>query len=125
MVQGAWRLQTSRNLTTRGLVLSSVLSAVESKLAESPVPVQLRMPDGQKAGASDASVVLTIHNRSVLANLVAGQVGKLGEDYVYGKFDVEGSMRDLMRAAAAILPKSPVRESRDSWFSALIMRLVS
>lgn len=83
------------------------------------------MPDGQKAGASDASVVLTIHNRSVLANLVAGQVGKLGEDYVYGKFDVEGSMRDLMRAAAAILPKSPVRESRDSWFSALIMRLVS
>lgn len=83
------------------------------------------MPDGQKLGSTDAPVVLDIHNRSVLANLAAGQVGKLGEDYVYGKFDVEGSMRDLMRAAAAILPNSPVRETRDGWFSALLMRLVS
>lgn len=83
------------------------------------------MPDGQTAGAADAAVSLVIHDRSVLANLVAGQVGKLGEDYVYGKFDVMGSMRDLMRAAAGILPTSPVRESRDGWLSGLIMRMVS
>src|SRR5690554_5468131 len=83
------------------------------------------MPDGQTAGAADAAVSLVIHDRSVLANLVAGQVGKLGEDYVYGKFDVKGSMRDLMRAAAGILPTSPVRESRDGWLSGLIMRMVS
>src|SRR5690554_1065361 len=114
--------QKSRN---RGVTLSSVLSAVENKLAALPVSVQLRMPDGQTAGAADAAVSLVIHDRSVLANLVAGQVGKLGEDYVYGKFDVKGSMRDLMRAAAGILPTSPVRESRDGWLSGLIMRMVS
>ena len=66
------------------------------------------MPDGQKVGVRDAAVVLRINDRSVLPNLAAGQVGKLGEDYVEGKFDVDGSMRDLMRLAAAILPGSPV-----------------
>lgn len=105
--------------------MSSVLSAVEAKLATLPAPVQLVMPDGQKAGESDATVVLHINDKSVLANLVAGQVGKLGEDYVEGKFDVDGSMRDLMRLAAAILPGSPVEAAKGGWLTDLIARLVS
>src|SRR5690554_1924171 len=83
------------------------------------------MPDGEKVGARDAPVTLTIHDRAVLPNLSAGQVGKLGEDYVDGKFDVEGSMRDLMRLAAAILPGSPVEAARGGWLTDLIARLMS
>lgn len=105
--------------------MSAILSAVEAKIASLPSPVQLIMPDGAKVGASDAPVVLKIHDRSVLANLAAGQVGKLGEDYVEGKFDVDGSMRDLMHLAAAILPGSPVEAARGGWLTDLIRRLMS
>src|SRR5690625_1217059 len=90
-----------------------------------PVPVQLVMPDGQKLGAQQAEVILTIHDKGILTNLAAGQVGKLGEDYVDGKFDVDGSMRDLMQLAASILPGPPVEAARGGRFTSLIARLVS
>ena len=49
----------------------------------------------------------------------------LGEDYVEGKFDVEGSMRDLMRLAATILPGSPIEAARVGRLTDLIRRLMS
>jgi len=106
-------------------ILSSILSSVESKLASLPVPVRLTLPDGNSAGVADAKVHLTIHEMSTLANLAAGQVGTMGEDYVEGKFEVDGSMRDLMRAAAAILPQSPVDAARAGMFTTLIRRVMS
>ncbi|WP_442596861.1 class I SAM-dependent methyltransferase [Parapusillimonas sp. JC17] len=105
--------------------MSSVLSVVETKLASLPLPVQLVMPDGQTVGEPDAAVRLVIKDRSTLAHLAAGHVGGLGEDYVEGKFDVEGSMRDLMRLAAAILPGSPIDAARIGRLTELIRRLVS
>jgi cyclopropane-fatty-acyl-phospholipid synthase len=101
------------------------LSLVETKLSSLPLPVQLIMPDGQQVGPGDAQVCLKINDRSTLANLAAGQVGKLGEDYVEGKFDVDGSMRDLMRLAAQILPGSPIEAARVGWLTDLVRRLVS
>ncbi|WP_439650437.1 class I SAM-dependent methyltransferase [Pollutimonas nitritireducens] len=83
------------------------------------------MPDGQMLGVPGADVCLVIKDRSTLANLVAGQVGVLGEDYVEGKFDVDGSMRDLMRLASAILPGSPIDAARIGRLTDLIRRLVS
>ena len=105
--------------------MSSILSVVETKLESLPVPVQLILPDGQKAGAANAAVRLIIKDRSTLAHLASGQVGSLGEDYVEGKFDVEGSMRDLMRLAASILPGSPIEAARVGRLTELIRRLVS
>ncbi len=105
--------------------MSSVLSAVEEKLAALPEPVQLVMPDGQRAGAADPLVTLHINDTAVLANLAAGQVGKLGEDYVEGKFDFDGSMRDLMHLAAAILPGSPVEAAQGGWLTSLVVKLMS
>src|SRR3546814_3915004 len=46
-------------------------------------------------------------------------------DYVEGKFDIDGSMRDLMRLAAAILPGSPIEAARVGRLTELIRRLVS
>src|SRR5690606_20559958 len=94
-------------------------------LATLPLPVRLTLPDGNSVGASDAAVHLTVHETSTLANLAAGQVGTMGEDYVEGKFDVDGSMRDLMKVAAAILPQSPVDAARAGMFTTLIGRLMS
>lgn len=105
--------------------MSSVLSVVETKLASLPLPVEIVLPDGQKVGAPNAEIRLTIRDRSTLMHLASGHVGVLGEDYVSGKFDVEGSMRDLMRLAAAILPGSPIEAARVGRLTELIRRLMS
>lgn len=105
--------------------MSSILSGVEKKLAELPLPVELQMPDGEKVGPSNAQIRLIVKDRTTLANLAAGQVGRLGEDYVEGKFDIDGSMRDLMKLATAILPGSPIDAARGGWLTGLIRSLVS
>lgn len=105
--------------------MSAVLSAVEKQLEGLPVPVQITMPDGERVGQPGARVHLIVKDRATLAHLAAGQVGVLGEDYVEGRFDVEGSMRDLMSLASAILPGSPVEAARVGRFTELIRRLIS
>lgn len=105
--------------------MSSILSAVENKLASLPLPVRITLPDGNTVGATDAAVHLKVRETSTLANLASGQVGTMGEDYVEGKFELEGSMRDLMQLAVAILPQSPIDAARAGMFTTLIRRLVS
>ncbi|MBV6305303.1 class I SAM-dependent methyltransferase [Candidimonas humi] len=105
--------------------MNSVLSAVEKKLEALPIPVELTMPDGTRVGAANARIRIAAKDRSALAHLAAGQVGVLGEDYVQGKLDIEGSMRDVMAMAAAILPGSPVDAARGGWLTGLVQRLVS
>jgi cyclopropane-fatty-acyl-phospholipid synthase len=105
--------------------VNSVLSAVEKKLEALPIPVELTMPDGTRVGAANARIRIAAKDRSALAHLAAGQVGVLGEDYVQGKLDIEGSMRDVMAMAAAILPGSPVDAARGGWLTGLVQRLVS
>ena len=102
--------------------MSPILSAVEGKLEALPIPVRLELPDGKAVGAADAAIRIQVHDTSVLAHLAAGEVGVLGEDYVEGKFTFDGSMRDLMGLAAAILPTSPVDAAQSGWLTGLVRR---
>lgn len=76
-------------------------------------------------GPANAQMHLIIKDNITLAQLVAGQSGQLGEAYVEGRMDFEGSMRDLMRLAAEILPGSPVDAAQAGWLTAIIKRLTS
>lgn len=105
--------------------MAAITSIIEKKLATLPLPVALEMPDGAKVGTRDASVRLRVKDSAVLTHLAAGQVGVLGEDYVDGKFDFEGSMRDLMRMAASVLPGSPIDASQLGWLSSFVLRMIS
>lgn len=105
--------------------MSTIASAIENKLESLSLPVSMELPDGQRVGPANANVHLRINDNSVLAHFAAGQVGVLGEDYVEGKFEFEGSMRDLMRLAAGILPGSPVDAARSGWFTSIVARLMS
>jgi len=105
--------------------LSSIQSMIEAKLAALPVPVSLELPDGRLVGAADAALRLKVRDPAVLTHFAAGEVGVLGEDYVEGKFSFEGSMRDLMRLAAGILPQSPVDAARSGWLTEIVRRLTS
>ncbi|MGB6009015.1 MAG: class I SAM-dependent methyltransferase [Castellaniella sp.] len=105
--------------------MTAIASIIENKLGSLPIPVSMTLPDGENIGPADAQLHFAIRDTSTLAHFAAGEVGALGEDYVDGKFDFDGSMRDLMQLAAGILPGSPVDAAQLGWLSSLVRRLVS
>ncbi|NRF66150.1 class I SAM-dependent methyltransferase [Aquincola sp. S2] len=72
-------------------------------------PAALVLPGGQRIGSADARVTIRLNDMRSLAHVAAGQVGKLAEDYVEGRADFDGSMRDLMSAIAALVGGDPTR----------------
>jgi len=98
---------------------------VEHKLQALPVSVQLVLPDGAVLGPSDPRVRFVTHDKTALAHLAEGAVGVLGQDYVEGRIDIEGSMRDVMAAAAALLPGSPMDAARGGWLTDLVRKVMS
>ncbi|MCQ9616846.1 class I SAM-dependent methyltransferase [Paenalcaligenes niemegkensis] len=105
--------------------MSSITATVESRLSNLPVTVRVTLPDGRTIGPEDARLAVRIKDSATLAHLAAGQVGSLGEAYVEGTFDFDGSVRDLMKVAAAILPDSPMNQMRAGAFTSLIYKLRS
>jgi cyclopropane-fatty-acyl-phospholipid synthase len=105
--------------------VNPLLSAVERKLETISIPVQLEMPDGKTLGATTPKVRFVARNKTALAHLAAGEVGILGQDYVEGLVDIEGNMHDVMRAAAEMLPGSPVDAARGGWLTELVRRVLS
>ena len=105
--------------------MSPLLSVVERKLQALPVTVQLVLPDGTVVGPPDPRVRFVTHDKTALAHLAEGAVGVLGQDYVEGRIDIEGSMRDVMAAAAALLPGSPVDAARGGWLTELVRKVMS
>lgn len=105
--------------------MNPLISLVEKKIASLPVKVCLHLPDGARVGPPDAAVELTIHDLRALKNLASGDIGKVGEDYVEGRIDIRSPMRDLMAAATAMLPDSPVEAARQGVFGGLVKQLVS
>jgi cyclopropane-fatty-acyl-phospholipid synthase len=98
---------------------------VERKLQALPVPVQLVLPDGALLGAPDPRVRFVTHDKTALVHLAQGAVGVLGQDYVEGRIDIEGSMRDIMAAAAKLLPGSPMDAARGGWLTELVRKVMS
>ena len=86
-----------------------------------PADVCVQLPHGQLLGTSSAPVKLTFSNWSSIARLKAGQIGALAEDYVEGKMQLDGAMRDVMRAVTKLLPGNPVH-SNPGWWSGLLRR---
>ncbi len=84
-------------------------ATVTSKLAGLPVPLAVELPGGQRVGPNQPKVTLRIGDKALLPWLAMGQIGKLAEAYVEGRLDLHGSMRDLVAAAAAILPADPTQ----------------
>jgi cyclopropane-fatty-acyl-phospholipid synthase len=86
-----------------------------------PADVALQLPQGQQWGPANARVRLSFSNWSSIAWLKAGKIGALAEDYVEGKLQLDGAMRDLMHAMARVLPATPLAID-SSWWSALLTR---
>ncbi|CUJ58240.1 class I SAM-dependent methyltransferase [Achromobacter kerstersii] len=105
--------------------MNPLLSVVERKLDALPVTVQLVLPDGVVLGPPDPRVRFVTHDKTALAHLAEGAVGVLGQDYVEGRIDIEGNMRDVMAAASALMPGSPVDAARGGWLTELVRKVMS
>lgn len=105
--------------------MNPLLSVVERKLQSLPVAIQLEMPDGAIVGPADPKVRFVARDKGALAHLAEGAVGVLGQDYVEGRIDIQGNMRDVMAASAALLPGSPVDAARGGWLTELVRKVVS
>ena len=100
-------------------MIRSLISDTLPHLPHLPPDIALQLPQGQQLGAADAPVRLLFSKWSSIARLKAGQIGALAEDYVEGKLQLEGAMRDVMRATVKLLPGNPVQSDTGWWSRAL------
>lgn len=97
-------------------------SPMHNHLPRLPSDLAVRFPHGLSWGADDATVKLTFSKWSSMARLKAGHIGALATEYVEGNVQLEGAMRDVMRAMARLLPDNPMALV-DPWYSRLVQRL--
>ena len=101
--------------------MEALVRRIAPQLEGAPVRVAVRLPGGQRLGAAGAEVTLGFSDWSTLGTLAAGQIGKVAEHIVEGRVSFEGSMRNLMLAAAHLLPGTPVA-SDTGWWSQMARR---
>ena len=104
--------------------METLIRRIESQLAGLPMPVALQLPAGERLGPPGAPVTLAFKDWSGLAAMAAGQVGRLAEDFVESRVQLEGRMRDLMAVAARLLPGNPV-SSDTRWWAQMVRRAKS
>ncbi|MFZ5544248.1 MAG: class I SAM-dependent methyltransferase [Pseudomonadota bacterium] len=95
----------------------------EQKLAAIDLPLSLVLPGGRRIGAADAAVTVECRELGPLAHLAAGQMGRLAEDYVEGRVELHGTLRDLMAAAAGLMSDPRHAEpapKATGWFRGLV-----
>jgi cyclopropane-fatty-acyl-phospholipid synthase len=95
--------------------MDALVRKIESQLAGMPVPVALQLPAGGRVGPAAAPVTLSFKDWSSLATMAAGQIGRIAEDFVESRVQLQGQMRDLMAVAARLLPAAPVNHEAGWW----------
>ncbi|MFP3643943.1 class I SAM-dependent methyltransferase [Paraburkholderia sp. SIMBA_054] len=104
------------------MMLSSLLhSLAEQQIASLPLPCSVALPDGQCIGAQQPRVSFVIRDMRTLLHLTRGAIGRLAEDYVEGRLEIEGTMHDLMATAPALLRGDPAHETH-GWLLGSINR---
>ncbi|MGZ5156410.1 MAG: class I SAM-dependent methyltransferase [Caldimonas sp.] len=73
------------------------------------MPLAIVLPGGRRIGPGNAVVTLRLNELAPLAHVATGQIGKVGEDYVEGRVDFDGSVRDLMALAAEMIAGDPTQ----------------
>ncbi|HSW27277.1 MAG TPA: class I SAM-dependent methyltransferase [Burkholderiaceae bacterium] len=100
--------------------MNPIDNLIERKFANLQTSTAVVLPGGRRLGAADAEVTLTVLELGPLAHLAAGQVGLLAGDYVEGRLQIDGNMRNVMAAAAQMIPGDPTAGGASSWWRQLL-----
>ena len=105
---------------------SLVLSRLQTVAADGVPGLAVQLPGGRLLGPTDAAVQLRLNSLAPLAHVATGQIGKLAEDYVEGRIEIDGAMRDVVAVAGALVRRDPteVREpiAPIAWWRDLLLR---
>jgi hypothetical protein len=81
-------------------------------------------PRASASGPPYARVTLKLRELSPLARIASGEVGRVAQDHVEGKLELDGSMRDVMHVAAQLIGDDPTRSERGAaplrWWTDLL-----
>ena len=102
--------------------MKHLLNALEASLAASPVGVAVELPDGVRLGDANADLRLRLRDRMAVVALAMGEIGSVGAAIVEGRVALEGSMRQLMAAAAALLKSDPAQGEHAGWWQRVLLR---
>lgn len=105
--------------------MNPLVSSIDKKIASIPIPVRVTLPDGTHLGSPNYKVAISFGDHKTIAHLVAGNIGYLGQAYVEGRVQLEGTMRDVMTAASSLLSGSPSDNAHASWLASLFRRGIS
>lgn len=98
-------------------------AVLERRLAGLSLPLALQWPGGQRIGPERAVVTLRLRGLAPLVHLAGGRIGRVAEDYVEGRIDIDGTLRDLMAIAAQLVGSDPRESARPvaalGWWRAL------
>jgi cyclopropane-fatty-acyl-phospholipid synthase len=100
-------------------------AAVQTRLAARAPMLSVLLPGGQRIGSAEARVRIELDDMSALAHLATGNVGRLAEDYVEGRVQLIGSVRDIAETAAALIdadPTAPRASGVIGWWPSLLLR---
>ncbi|MDP1690938.1 MAG: class I SAM-dependent methyltransferase [Burkholderiaceae bacterium] len=80
---------------------------VQAKIAAQAPGLAVLLPGGQRLGAADARVRIELGDWQALTHVAAGRVGSLAQDWVEGRLQLHGSMRDIAAVAAGLVGADP------------------
>lgn len=99
--------------------------SLEARLAQSPIPIAIELPGAGRIGAANAALRLRLLDQTAVAALASGAIGTVGAEIVEGRVELEGSIRDLMAAAQAVLQTDPAQDEHTSWWHQALSWYVS
>jgi cyclopropane-fatty-acyl-phospholipid synthase len=89
--------------------MKAMQGLLESRLASLQPPLAVVLPGGQRLGSPAPRVRIDMTDAAPLAHLARGQVGRLAEDYVEGRVEIVGNLRDVVALVAKLIATDPTR----------------
>ena len=87
--------------------MKSLESFVERKLSAIEPPLALVLPGGRRIGPAAAAVRVGLREMGSLAHLACGRIGRLAEEYVEGRIEIDGALRDIVAVSRQLLAHDP------------------
>jgi cyclopropane-fatty-acyl-phospholipid synthase len=89
--------------------MKPISSMLEKKLSGLTSSLAVVLPGGQRFGAPQPQVTVTLNDVGALTHIATGQMGLVAQDHVEGRLDLQGGMRDVMAIAAQLLESDPTQ----------------
>jgi cyclopropane-fatty-acyl-phospholipid synthase len=87
--------------------VNALVKTIEARLAAQAPGLGVRLPGGRRLGAGQARVEMVLPDWAPVAHLAAGQIGGLAQEWVEGRIELHGSMRDIVAIATSLVDGDP------------------